>query len=43
LRGGGDESFLDSVLGRSEVAKSSHHGTEHLRRQFSQQALVEDV
>jgi hypothetical protein len=27
--------FLNGILGRVEVTKSSHHNPEHLRRQFS--------
>jgi hypothetical protein len=32
-----DRRFLHGILGRIEVAKSSHHQPEHLRRQVSQQ------
>ena len=43
LHRGGKRRFLNGVLRRGEVAKSSDNGPEHPRRQFPQQVLYRNV
>ena len=38
-----DQRLLYSVLGRREIAKSAHDGSEHLWSEFAQQVLIERI